>query len=284
MKLRTLIPAAVALGAIALPAAASADTLLTATPKGSQNLTSGGGYQAWAQPNDPVRGGAGFKLVVRAPDGTVSDLDLPPFESPPEPKIGSDQQAASRNLLLVYSRNGDIYSYNLKGGFEKKVTEISSSAIETDPSINYGRYVFVRENGNAPGIYQWTAQGGVRRVSKTIPRELAYNGSRIAYPKGNRIFVQRTSGRGETFTVRTTAMPESLVLSRYRLSWLAGDDVYKTKRFGGSGTEVPAAGTDKGSRPVVANSIAEGQGDRIQYALDGEGLKRLNPLPFGSRG
>ena len=280
MRLRTLIPlAAVALGAV--PAAASADTLLVPTPQGSQNLQANGGYMTWAQPNQPA--GSGWRIVVRAPDGTVSTPDIPVSEDVPQPTIGTDT-AFPRNLLLVYARRGDVYTYDLRRRVERKLRAISSSATEATPTMTYGRVQFVRRDGRRPGIYTWTARSGLRRVVTATPRELASNGSRIAYPTGNTIVVRRVSGDGRPFLVRAGGRPESILLSRYRASWVVGDEAYKTGRFGGSGPAVPGS-VDRGGRAIPGViSIAFGRGDRVRYALDAEGVKELSPTPFGSRG
>ena len=280
MRLRTLIPlAAVALGAV--PAAASADTLLVPTPQGSQNLQANGGYMTWAQPNQPA--GSGWRIVVRAPDGSVSKPDIPVSEDVPQPTIGTDT-AFPRNLLLVYARRGDVYTYDLRRRVERKLRAISSSATEATPTMTYGRVQFVRRDGRRPGIYTWTARSGLRRVVTATPRELASNGSRIAYPTGNTIVVRRVSGDGRPFLVRAGGRPESILLSRYRASWIVGDEAYKTGRFGGSGPAVPGS-VDRGGRAIPGVvSIALGRGDRVRYALDAEGVKELSPTPFGSRG
>ena len=282
MRLRTLIPlAAVALGAI--PSVASADSLLVPTPAGSQNLQANGGYMTWAQPNQPA--GSGWRIVVRAPDGTVSTPDIPVFEDVPQPTIGTDRAAFPRNLLLVYARRGDIYTYDLRTNVERRIRQVSSSATEATPTMVLGSVQFVRRDGRRPGIYSWSARAGLRRVTSERPRELASNGSRVAYPKGNAIIVRKISRTGRTFVLRTTGRPESVLLTRYRASWLVGDDAYKSGRFGGSGTEIPASASEEGDRPIPgANSIAFGRQDRVTLALDGEGVKQLDPTPFGSRG
>jgi hypothetical protein len=282
MRLRTLISAA-ALTLAVVPAAASADTLLQATPTGSENLTSGGGYMAWAQPNTPS--GTGWRLAIRAPDGAVTTARTPVFEEVPDPSIGSDQTAFPRELLMVYTRAGDVYSYNLRSGVERRVRQVSSGAIERAANIEYGTYAFVRVSGRRAGVYVWSPRGGLRRVTPDVPRELAFNGSRVAYPLGTTVVIRRVSGRGAVSRVRSPRRPESLVLARYRASWLAGDDAYKTTSFGGSGRADTTSRGEKGRRPIAgADSIAFGRGDLVQYALDGEGVKRLNPTPFGSRG
>ena len=282
MRLRFLTLAAAAL-ALLLPPAAQADTLVQATPEGSQNLTAGGGYMAWAQPKQPA--GSGFRLVVREPDDTVTTPQIPVFEDVPDPAIGSDQFGFPRALLLVYARGGDVYSYDLRTKIERKVTQLSSRAVERTPVVEYGRWQFVRVNGSRPGVYAWSAQSGLRRITRDTPRELAGNGSRVAYPRGNSIVIRRISGRGRPAVVRTTGRPRSIVLARYRASWLVGDEAFKTSSFGGSGRPEAASSADKGARPLTgANSIAFGRGDLVQLMLDREGVKRLNPTPFGSRG
>ena len=107
----TLITTA-ALGA-ALAPAASADTLVAEAP-GARNLVSGGGYLAWSAPSAD-----GWRLTVRAPDGTVSQPAVAPFAQPPQPGIGTtDQFGPSRRLVAVYTRNGDVYELDLRTGTE----------------------------------------------------------------------------------------------------------------------------------------------------------------------
>ena len=285
MTVRTLLlPAAVAAALAAAPATAAADTLLHPTPAGTQNLTANGGYLAWAEPNQPA--GSGWRIVVREPSGAVVTPPIPVFEDPPVMTIGSDRAAAGRNLLLTYSRAGDVYTYDLRqGGAERRVRRVSTAADERLPTVSYGTFHFVRASGSRPGIYQWSPRSGLRRIARDLPRELASNGTRVAYPKGNRIVVRRASGRGTPFVLRTTGRPRSLLLSRYRVSWLVGDEAFKSGRFGGSGSEVPANASERGARLIPgAVSIAFGRGDRVTLALDAEGVKQLVPTPFGSTG
>lgn len=283
MRLRTLIPLA-ALALSVAPAAASADTLLAPTPQGSQNLTANGGYLAWAQPNQPA--GSGFRIVLRAPDGTVTTPDIPVFEETPDPAIGTTTTAAAnRRTILTYTREGDVYAYDIAAGRESRVKGASTGAIERSVDVVYGTYAFVRVNGERPGIYTWSARKGARRISADVPRELAFNGSRVAYPLGNSVVIRRLSGEGTVARIRNGGRPESVLLSRYRASWLVGDDAYRTDGFGGSGRPDAAGGAIKGAQPIAgAVSIAFGRGDRVSLALDAEGVKRLDPTPFGSRG
>ena len=285
MTLRTLIPLAALTAAFGVtPAVASADTLLAPTPAGSQNLTSNGGWMAWAQPNQPA--GSGFRLVVRAPDGTVTTPDIPVFEEVPDPSIGSTTVAAAqRRLIVTYTRQGDVFSYDLLSGAETKVRGASSGAIERAADVVYGTYAFVRVDGRRAGVYTWSPKKGARRVSADVPRELAFNGTRVAYALGRSVIIRRLSGEGRVARIRNAARPESVLLTRYRASWLVGDEAYKTNAFGPSGRPDAATQAIKGSRPIEgATSIAFGRGDRVSLALDAEGVKRLDPTPFGSTG
>lgn len=285
MTLRTLIPLAALTAAFGVtPAVASADTLLAPTPAGSQNLTSNGGWMAWAQPNQPA--GSGFRLVVRAPDGTVTTPDIPVFEEVPDPSIGSTSPAANgRRLIATYTRNGDVYAYDLAGRQETRIAGASSAAVERAADVVYGTFAFVRVSGRRAGIYTWSAKKGARRISADVPRELAFNGTRVAYVLGTSVIIRRVSGEGQVARIRNAARPESVLLTRYRASWLVGDDAYKTNAFGPSGRPDAATQAIKGSRSIDgATSIAFGKGDRVSLALDAEGVKRLDPTPFGSTG
>ena len=280
MRLRTLIPtAAVAAVAVALPATASADAMLVDTPDNSQNLTAGGGYLAWAQPNQPA--GSGWRIVMRAPNGSVTTPDIPPFEDVPQPSLGTGG-LGDRGLRIVYARAGDIYEYVIASRRERR-TSIRPAGVERSPSVVFGTYAFVRVSGGQTGIYVMRNRRA-RRVSAEVPQELAFNGSRVAYPLGNSVFIKRTSGRGTTFRINNSARPESLVMDRYKVSWLVGDDVFQTPRFGGSGPKRTVSTANRGTRPLAgANSVAMSRG-RVAFMLDAEGVKRLDPRPFGSRG
>jgi hypothetical protein len=193
--------------------------------------------------------------------------------------------AANRRVILVYTRGGDVYSYDIAAGRESRVAGASSGAIERAADVVYGTYAFVRVNGRRAGVYTWSPRKGARRVSADVPRELAFNGSRVAYALGNSVVIRRVSGEGTVARIRNGARPESVLLSRYRASWMVGDEAFRTDGFGGSGRPDAASAAIKGARPVTgATSIAFGGGDRVRYALDGEGVKRLDPTPFGSRG
>src|SRR5690242_17850938 len=106
------------------PATANAaDQLVTAAP-GAQSLTSGGGYLAWAAPAP----GGGFRLTVRASNGTVTTPQVATFDRAPHISIGSSAMTSGRKLVAVYDRGGDVFQLDLASGTETKVAGVSSSA------------------------------------------------------------------------------------------------------------------------------------------------------------
>ena len=267
-----------------LPGVARADTLL-APAGGAQvaNLTAGGGYMAWS-----TRDGGVWRLTVRDPDGRVTTPDVPSFRSAPRASIGSgpigDQP---RPLLLVYGRDdGDIWSYDLRAGTERKVTSISTrGARETLPTVKYGSYVFARSGGRSTGIwYAGIRADRPRRVLalSSVPRALASNGTRYAYVTNARVTIRRLSGEGRALFFRLTATPRDLYLTRYRAGWLLpGGGVFETSRFGGSGDTSGRPTADDGRRsfPEDTQSIAL-ERDRLSLYLDREGVHRADPRPF----
>ncbi|HEX7298596.1 MAG TPA: hypothetical protein VF257_06295, partial [Solirubrobacteraceae bacterium] len=204
--LLTLALATAALAATA--ASASADSLVAAAP-GARNLTGNGGYLVWAQP----AAGGRWRLAVRAPDGTVSTPAIADFGAPPAAQIGSTGYAiAGRRLLAVYSRcqgnsaiaGCDVYAYDLRAGTEERIAALSSRTYsETAPSLELGRFAFVRRgDGPRPGLYSssLTSKAAPKRLSPTLARETATNGTRVAYTynssRGGGLAVRRLSGEG----------------------------------------------------------------------------------------
>ena len=266
-------PLLAAAAALALPAAASADTLVTADP-GATNLASGGGYLAWSAPAED----GGHQLVVRAPDGTVSTPAIATSDTALDPAIGSGERSLDRHLVVVYSRDGDIYRYDLVTKVEAKVGGASSAAYkETSPSIQYGTVSFVRTGGKNNGIFVRSGKG-TKKVSSSRPSELAFNGSRVAYPHGDKVIVRRVSGDGRPSTIRTEDKPFSLILTRYSVSFLTeGGHAWQSPRFGGSSQvdRVNSAREANEQLPESTNSIANGR-TFVSYYADDEGIKRLS--------
>ena len=269
------IPLLATAAALALPAVASADTLVTPA-QGAQHLTSGGGWLAWSAAAPE----GGYELTLRAPDGSVSVPEIPRSETPLDPAIGSGARvpAESRPLVVVYARGGDIYSYDLRARTESKVAGASSSAYnEASPGIQYGRLTFVRTGGSNNGIFL-RANGRTRKVSSFRPSELAFNGSRVAYPDGRKLIIRNVSGRGRPSTVRHESRPHDLAMSRYSVTFVGPDGkVFQTPRFGGSSgiQRVSTAREANEELSPTVNSVAH-SGSFIRWYLDAEGLKRIS--------
>jgi hypothetical protein len=295
MRSRTIFLALAAL-AVSAPAA-SADTLVTAAP-GARNLTANGGYLVWAQPAPAGR----WRLAVRAPNGTVSTPNIADFGAPPAAQIGSTGFAiAGRRLLAVYSRcqgasaiaGCDVYAYDLRAGTEERIAALSSRTYsETAPSLELGRFAFVRRGGGPrPGLYTHTLGSGTspRRLTTRLARETATNGSRVAFTynssNGGGVAVRRLSGGGEVLVPasRQPAVPRSPLLTRYNAAWLLQDGrVQATDRFAGSGGpfELRVRNANR-ALPPTTNSIAL-RSDRTSapYYLDAEGVKVAAPALF----
>jgi hypothetical protein len=282
------------LAALAVTApAASADTLLAPAP-GGQNLAAGGGWLAWSAPAE----GGGFKLVLRAPDGTVSEPTISRFGAPADPAIGSDRYAADgRRLLVVYSRCSgasatagcDVYALNLATGAEEPVRPLASRLYsETAPSISSGAFTFVRRNaGRRQGVWYYRPGHSPRQVSRTLARETAFNGSRVAYSynssKGGGVIVRRVSGEGGalTATARNEEVPRSIGITRYQATWLLGSRPWYTTRFGGSGgPHTPQTKQSARTLPATTSSLAIGATTLSAWYLDAEGVKTAVPNPF----
>jgi hypothetical protein len=264
------------LAAAALVAAtpAHADTLLAAEP-GARHLAAAGGYMAWSVPD-----GERWRLRVRAPDGTVSTPRIPSFRRPARPAIGSTSYDFERRLLLVYARRGDVYRYDLRsGGRQRRVRSVSSRVYrESAPSVNLGHWTFVRRSGARPGLYHASPSQPAHRIAHALPREAVNNASRVAYPWRGNVIVRRLSGKGRTYFFEGPGA-RSVGLTRYRVAWLSGDDVFQTTRLAGSGGPHDPE-VREGARPLAGvRSIAFG-GGQIAYYLDAEGVKTVEPRLF----
>ena len=264
-----------AAGALVLPAGASADSLYVPSER-AQHLATGGGYMVWSSPRD----GGGFQLTVRAPDGAVTAADTPAFRVAPDAAIGTcPVTEGQRRLLAVYGRDGDIYQYDLRAGTESKVKGASTSTYEEYAAgLQYGAVSFVRRGGRNNGIFVLGAKGDLKKVSSARPRELQFNGSRVAYPSGRNVVVRKVSGRGAASTVQTPSPAFGLVLTRYSVTYaVRGGKLLQTNSFGGSGRQENAVTAREASQtfPASLNSIAF-SGAFVRYWADAEGIHRIS--------
>jgi hypothetical protein len=290
----------VALVALALQAGgaapAAADTLELPS-LGARNIAAAGGYLTWAAPSQY----GGWRLVVRNPDGVVRVLPVAPFGAAPDPAIGSDRFAIDgRRIVVVYSRCAglssirgcDVYRFQLNGddGEERVARLASSSYSETAPAIASGRYTFVRRGaGGRPGVHYWRGDASApRRICATIARETATNGTRVAYAydsaRGGGLSIRRLSGKGEVLrpASRQPSVPRSIVLDRYRATWLLGLVALQTNRLTGARTSADVV-LHRGSRtlPIGTDSAVPSM-QRINRVLTQLGLVGLAPpLGFG---
>ena len=275
MRLRLLILAV----ALAMPAPAAADTTVVPAPD-SYGLSADGGWMVWSERTT----GGRWQLVTRAPNGSVTRPQVPTFASAPTLSTGTIRpEPPAFRVVATYGRDdGDAWQLDLATGRETKLTAISSRSYrETAISIAGRNIVFARAGGSKNGLYVRTPSG-TRRLDSRVPRFTANNGSRVAYSRGDTVVVRRISGDGAVYVLRNAGgSPRSIVLTRYRVSWLGqGGRVFQTPRFGGSGRrEVRPAVESTRQLPASTNSIAL-ERDRVSLILDGEGVKRLAPRPF----
>lgn len=291
-----MLAAAALLPAGAGAAPAAADTLAVPSP-GARNIAAAGGYLAWAAPSEQ----GGWRLVVRNPDGAVRVLPVAAFGAAPDPAIGSDRFAIDgRRIVVVYSRCAgtsstsgcDVMRFRLDGpGREERVAKLASRAYsETAPSITSGRYTFVRRGGGArTGVHYWRGDASApRRISPTLARETATNGSRVAYAynssRGGGLAVRRLSGQGNVLTPasRRSSVPHSIGLDRYRATWLVGRTAFQTDRLTRARTTADVV-VHRGSRSLPADTDSvTASSNRITRALTAAGVVALSPaLRFG---
>ena len=151
---------------------------------------------------------------------------------------------------------------------------------------------FVRRGGGPkPGLYYYTLGGKAspRRLSSTLARETATNGTRVAYTynssRGGGLAVRQLSGGGSALVPvsRQPAVPRSPLLTRYNAAWLLeGGHVQATKRFAGSGGPFKLVVVEaKRALPATTDSLGLNN-DRTSapYYLDAEGIKLTAPPIF----
>lgn len=290
MSPRRALPFLVLTALVTAVPAAQADTLQAAAP-GARGLAYAGGWTAWAQP-----AGDRWQVVTRAPDGTVAAPSLPTFGAAPDLSIGTDGQ---RRLQLVYARcdgasttaGCDVFRFALGGGArEEPVRALATEgASEAAPSLSNGTWAFVRR-GAVPaarkGVFAYVERTGrTRRVSPTLARETATNGTRVAFTyagsRGGGIAIRRVSGEGGLLSpvTRATVVPRSLQLTRYQAAWLQADTAFTTTRFAGSGGPYAPRTVRGRTVPGIAGLAVGASTNRARF-LDAEGVKAPSPPLF----
>ena len=272
----TAIAAALLVLACLGPAAAArADDVVVAPAASAQNIASAGGYIVWAAPRE----GTGWKLVVRAPDGTVAVPRIPGFATPVEAAVG----VVGRRVYAVYSRtrsgNADLFSLDLRSLSEGRLPAFATREYdETAPSFHAHVLAFVRSGGRRDGVYAWTdGRGRSRRISAARAIATATNGTRVAYATRDRVVVRAVSGRDAGGTrFASPERPRSLALtSTGRAYWYGGAGrVFRTARVvraGGGARRVEPATT---LLPPSTTSLALVGGAVGLYA-DGTAIRRV---------
>jgi hypothetical protein len=274
MSKHLLLPLATA-AALAVAAPASADALLTPAPAGSSNLAYAAGWSAWSQPEGDVH-----RLVLRAPDGTVSTPAVPPFDAPVDPAIGTTStKDFKKTTYVVFSRAGDIRRLDLATGVESAFPGASTTAYrETAPSLSGGTLAFVRRGGARNCVHVLsTSRGTLRRVSATTAREVVTNGTRVAYTVPSGLRIVRISGDGRALRIGGGRL-HSINLTRYHAVWLTEDGrLQRTDRFAGSGGSYALRVRDARRQVPGIVSIAVGRSTNTSRYLDAEGVKAADP-------
>jgi len=162
----------------------------------------------------------------------------------------------------------------------------ASTSSETAPGAAGDRLTFVRR-GDVPaarkGVYalRLSRPGEApRRLSSTLARETATNGTRVAYTGRSTVVVRRISAPTEgAFVFGGQDAPRSLVLSRYTAGWLLdGGVVRQTERFAGSGGPFSDVDVREAERTLPTSTVAIALiGGRVALYLDAAGVKTVSP-------
>ena len=275
---KTLVATAALTAAIA--PSASANTVVADAP-GARALAGAGGWLAWSDPTPDGR----WQLTLRSPTGTLS-RPVAASGAPIVAALGTNAQyGASRRLVVVYTRAGDVYELDAEAGTEKKLSRLAPHHDARLAAVNLGQYVVVRKTG----MYAVSRSGNSRRLTRTVPSQIAMAQSRAASIEHGKVVIRRLSGRGRPMVAgKNLSSASSPWLTRYRAGWAtsstkAGTQLYATRRFAGSGgpftlTVVRDAFTSRS--PLFG--IVTDRGEPGFY-LDDQGVKRFDPTPFHGR-
>jgi hypothetical protein len=148
---------------------AIADTTVAADPT-AQNVTAYGTTAAWSR-----KAADGYHLVV-AQGGTVADAPVPAFSKAYDPDLGP---TSANGRVIIYTRGGDLYRYDVGSAAEQKLASLSSGATETAPSFFKDTIVFSRTNGKSPGTYLKRPGKKLVRIFKTVALETDVAATRI---------------------------------------------------------------------------------------------------------
>jgi hypothetical protein len=242
--------AALALGALGTLAAGGAVADTTAVPDATaQNVTAYGTTAAWSR-----QAADGYRLVV-AQGATVADAPVPASPTPYDPDIGPTK---ANGRAIVYSRDGDLYRYDVGTAAEQKLTSLSTSANEIAPSIFKDNIVFSRTNGKRPGTYVLRPKRKLTRVFRTVALETDVAETRIIgrYGAGSKSIIRIMNMVADDVKIVARAKTEQRVtsptLTRFNGIWL---------RVGQTSSTVEQVGVNahRGLEPRVGGRTLPGQ-------------------------
>lgn len=153
--MKRILPIVLAALAVA-PASASAAEQVLAVQQAPFTAYSYGGVTAWSSYDTQTKT---YRLRILR-NGIPADPNVRTLRRAFDLDVGPSEDGSP---VVAYSRNGEIYRYDVATATERKVTSVSSPHwLETQPSIHGTRIAFVRDK---PG------------ASKQRPRPLVYVGS-----------------------------------------------------------------------------------------------------------
>jgi hypothetical protein len=170
---KTAFAASLCLAALAWPAGARADTVVSADTTAS-NVSAYGGALVWSRMEAP-----GVHRLVQRVGGVTSDVPVPPLAVPFDADIGP---AVGGGRLVVYSRctdpanakGCDVYQHVLGSGAEQKARLASTRRCsETAPSTWEGSLAFARSGPRCKrGLYaRFAGKRKLRRMDRVAPVE-----------------------------------------------------------------------------------------------------------------
>jgi hypothetical protein len=270
---RSTALAALALGTLGAGSAV-ADTTINPDPT-AQNVTAYDTTAAWSR-----KAADGYHLVV-AHGGIVADAPVAVSPTPYDPDLGPTK---ANGRVIVYSRDGDLYRYDVGAGTgtEQKLTALSSSATEIAPGFFKDRIVFSRTNGKSPGTYLLRPKRKLTPVFRTVAQETDVAETRIIgrYGKGTKSIIRIMNMTAEDVKIvaraKTGQRLAGPTLTRFNGIWL---------RVGATSSSVEQVGVNahRGLAPRMGDRTLPGQvgslaSFRIPMLYTNEaGVQRVDP-------
>ncbi len=247
MSRRSGIALAALLLALAIPAGAQADTLVSpiAEPGGPMSVASYGSTFAIVMRLAPTN----YVLMTQELGGPLRVAPIAPFPREPRISVGPEHSGAR---VVVYSRcatntttSCDVHKYAPATRTERKLGAISRPGVSSETAASYfkGNIAFTRTGSGTAGVYLYRPGRALRLLDRKPAFATGISTSRVSTlywpkaPSGGSTFVRLMTYAGGARTVRSADVSDAggtrlsdLVMTRYHVYWRASDPISETAR------------------------------------------------------